>query len=142
VADKTLSKGRMKMKNKPQHEGSKKTPRSSDIKKSAKRTAPKDVKIEFFFSLQSNKIHITNLQRSPPSLPHLIIEMKVKSSAPGLLLLPRSSSLSVMSHLHTTRQATVILHMNKGNSVESQKYPRFKFNPQHVNDSSPIKLRY
>jgi hypothetical protein len=39
VAKKTSSKGRMKTKNKPQREGSKKTSRSGDIKKSAKRIA-------------------------------------------------------------------------------------------------------
>jgi hypothetical protein len=69
VADKTLSKGRMKMKNKPQHEGSKKTPRSSDIKKSAKRTAPKDVKIEFFFIAikQDPYNQSTEIATLPPS---------------------------------------------------------------------------
>jgi hypothetical protein len=39
-------------------------------------------------------------------------------------------------HLHTMRQANLILHMNKGNSVEPQKCPGFKFKPRHVNDSS------
>jgi hypothetical protein len=39
-------------------------------------------------------------------------------------------------HLHTTRQVNVILHTNKGNSVEPRKCTGFKFKPRHVNDSS------
>jgi hypothetical protein len=39
-------------------------------------------------------------------------------------------------HLHSMRQANVILHTNKGNSVETWKCPRFEFKPRHVNDAS------
>jgi hypothetical protein len=39
-------------------------------------------------------------------------------------------------HLHTTSQANVILHMNKGNIVEPEKCPGCEFKPRHVNDSS------
>jgi predicted HicB family RNase H-like nuclease len=40
---------------------------------------------------------------------------------------------------YTTRQANVILHTNKGNSVEPQKCLEFKFKLRHVNDSSQSK---
>jgi hypothetical protein len=45
-------------------------------------------------------------------------------------------------HLHTTRQANTILHTNQMIKVKLSKYIGFKFKPQHVNDSSHIKLRY
>jgi hypothetical protein len=39
-------------------------------------------------------------------------------------------------HIYTMRQANIILHTNKGNIVELQKYSRFEFKHWHVNDSS------
>jgi hypothetical protein len=38
--------------------------------------------------------------------------------------------------LHTTRQANMILHMNKNKSIKPPKSPRFEFKPWQVNDSS------
>jgi hypothetical protein len=62
------------------------------------------------------------------------------SSAPGLLLLPRSSSLSIVSHLSPTHHET-----NKHDSpyeqigVKEPKYPGFEFKLLQVNDSSQSK---
>jgi hypothetical protein len=39
-------------------------------------------------------------------------------------------------HLHTMRQANVILHTNKIKVVQPPKYPVFEFKPRRVNDSS------
>jgi hypothetical protein len=39
-------------------------------------------------------------------------------------------------HLHTMRQANVILHTNKIKVVELPKCPGFEFKPRQVNDSS------
>jgi hypothetical protein len=61
-----------------------------------------------------------------------------QSSAPGLLLPPRSLSLPTMSHLALAHHET-----SKRNSpnetrikVKQPKCPRFKFKPRQVNDSS------
>jgi hypothetical protein len=61
-----------------------------------------------------------------------------RSSAPGFLLLPRSSSLHIMPHLPSTHHET-----SKCNSpnetkikVKQPKYLRFECNPRQVNDSS------
>jgi hypothetical protein len=45
-------------------------------------------------------------------------------------------------HLHTTSQANVILHMKRRIKVKLLKCSKFEFKPRHVNDLSPIKLRY
>jgi hypothetical protein len=45
-------------------------------------------------------------------------------------------------YLHTTRQANKIPHTNQRIKEKLSKCPRFKFKPQHVNDSSYIKPRY
>jgi hypothetical protein len=55
-----------------------------------------------------------------------------QSSAPSLLLLPRSSSLPTMLHLSPT-------HHETNNEVEPLKYPRFKFKPRQVDYLSQIK---
>jgi hypothetical protein len=46
------------------------------------------------------------------------------------------------SHLHTMRQANMILHIKQGIKVKLPKCPRFEFKPRHINDSSHIKTRY
>jgi hypothetical protein len=68
----------------------------------------------------------------------------LRSSTPGLLLLSRSSSLSVMSHMSPIHH-----EKNKHDSpheirikVKLQKCPKFKFNPWHVNNSLHIKSMY
>jgi hypothetical protein len=45
-------------------------------------------------------------------------------------------------HLHTMRQANVILHTNQRIKVKLPKCPGFEFKPRHINDSSHIKPRY
>jgi hypothetical protein len=61
-----------------------------------------------------------------------------QSSAPGLLLLPRSSSLSAMSHLSPTHHETSKRDSPQkiDSSVKHPKYPRFEFKPWYVNNSS------
>jgi hypothetical protein len=66
-----------------------------------------------------------------PMLGHL------QSSAPSVLLLPRSSSLPTMSHLSPTHHKTSkhdSPHEHIG--VKQLKYPGFEFKPWQVNDSS------
>jgi hypothetical protein len=65
------------------------------------------------------------------------------SSAPGLLLLPRFSSLHVMSHLPPIHHET-----SKHNSpnktrikIKQMNRPEFEFKPRHVNDSSQSNQR-
>jgi hypothetical protein len=71
----------------------------------------------------------------PPSIRHVLDHPW--SSALGLLLLPRSSSLPAMSHLSPTHHET-----SKRDSryeqigVKQPKYPRFEFKPRYINDSS------
>jgi hypothetical protein len=66
------------------------------------------------------------------------------SSAPSLLLLPRSSSLPTMPHLSPTHQETskCISPHGMDSRVELPKFPKFKFKPRQVNYSSQIKPRY
>jgi hypothetical protein len=60
-----------------------------------------------------------------------------QSSAPGLLLLPRSSSLPTMSHLSPTHHETRKHNSPYGQiGVKQLKYPRFKFKLRQVNYSS------
>jgi hypothetical protein len=64
-----------------------------------------------------------------------------RSSAPGLLLLPWSSSLPTMSHLSPTHHETSkcdSLHKHIG--VKQLKYLGFEFKPRQVNDSSQSNL--
>jgi hypothetical protein len=63
---------------------------------------------------------------------------------PSLLVLPWSSSLSIMSHLSPAHNETSkrISPHDTNNRVEPLKSPRFKFKPRQVNYSSQIKLRY
>jgi hypothetical protein len=51
-------------------------------------------------------------------------------------LYPHRCPLCHTCHLHIMRQANVIFHTNKDNSVEPQKCLRFEFKPRRVNDSS------
>jgi hypothetical protein len=67
-----------------------------------------------------------------------------RSSAPDLLLLPRSSLLDAMPHLppahhETSNRDSPNEHEGR---IEPQKYPEFKFKPRHVNDSSHVKPRH
>jgi hypothetical protein len=67
-----------------------------------------------------------------------------RSSAPGLLLLPWSSSLSTMPHLSPAHHKT-IKHVSPhkiDSSVEPLKFLRLKFKPRQVSYSSQIKPRY
>jgi hypothetical protein len=62
-----------------------------------------------------------------------------RSSAPGLLLLPRSSSLHAMPHLPPAHHETS--KHNSPNEIkikekQKQNYPGFEFKPRQVNDSS------
>jgi hypothetical protein len=54
---------------------------------------------------------------------------------------PRHCPPCHICYLHTMRQASVILHMNKGNIAELRKCPEFEFKHRHVNDSLHIKPR-
>jgi hypothetical protein len=61
-----------------------------------------------------------------------------QSSTPGLLVLPRSSSLLAMSHLSPAHHETSkhdSSHETKI-TVKQPKCPRFEFKPRQVNDSS------
>jgi hypothetical protein len=60
-----------------------------------------------------------------------------RSSAPGLLLLPRSSSLHAMPHLPPTHHETSKRDSpNETKVKEKQNNPGFEFKPRQVNDSS------
>jgi hypothetical protein len=67
-----------------------------------------------------------------------------RSSALGLLLLPRSSSLHAMLHLPLTHHETSKRDSPNEHEgrIEPQKCPGFEFKPRHVNDSSHIKPRH
>jgi hypothetical protein len=66
------------------------------------------------------------------------------SSAPSLLLLPRSSSLPAMPHLSPTHHKTSkrVSPHETDSRVEPLKFSRFKFKPLQVNNSSQIKSRH
>jgi hypothetical protein len=49
---------------------------------------------------------------------------------------PRCCTSCRTCHLHTMRQATVILQRNKDKRKTKQNYPGFEFKPRQVNDSS------
>jgi hypothetical protein len=79
-----------------------------------------------------------SIVRSPSTRPMLD---HFHPSAPGLLLLPQSSSLHAMLHLSPAHHET-----SKHDSphdikikVKLPQHPRFEFNPWHINDSSQIK---
>jgi hypothetical protein len=62
-----------------------------------------------------------------------------RSSTPGLLLLPRSSSLHAMPHLPPAHHETSKHNFSKQNKDKrktKQNYPRFEFKPRQGNDSS------
>jgi hypothetical protein len=110
------------------------------------------------FFMKLNKIHIPKLNKKPALLipfarcrshtmsPDLSIVWPLnirlvldhpRSSAPGLLLLPWSLLLPIISHLSPTHHETSKCdspHEQIG--VEPLKYPEFKFKQRHVNDSS------
>jgi hypothetical protein len=67
-----------------------------------------------------------------------------RSSAPSLLLLPRSSSLPTMLHLSPAHYETSKRDSPHETKVHVRllKCHRFEFKPWHVNDSSHIKPRY
>jgi hypothetical protein len=88
-------------------------------------------------------VHSADLTQCHPtsqSLSHRVPDLcnHPWSSAPCLLLMPRSSSLPTMPHLPPAqmRQANVILHTNKIKVVEPSKCLGFEFKPRQVNDSS------
>jgi hypothetical protein len=62
-----------------------------------------------------------------------------RSFAPGLLLLPQSSSLHVMLHLPPEHHETSKRDspMNQRIKVKQSNHPEFEFKPRQVNDSSP-----
>jgi hypothetical protein len=76
--------------------------------------------------------------RSPSTRPVL---NHARSSAPCLLLLPRSSSLPAMPHLSPTHHETSkrVSPHETGSRVELPKFSRFKFKLRQVNYSSQIK---
>jgi hypothetical protein len=67
-----------------------------------------------------------------------------QSSAPSLLLLPRSSSLPAMPHLSPTHHETSkwVSSHETNSRVEPPKFPRFKFKLRQVNYSSQMEPRY
>jgi hypothetical protein len=80
--------------------------------------------------------------KAPPDLliarPPSIRPMRPsRSSAPGLLILPRSSSLHTAPSTCTPRdKQTRFSKRNKGKRKIKQNYPGFKFKPRRVNDLS------
>jgi hypothetical protein len=65
------------------------------------------------------------------------------SSAPSLLLLPRSSSMSAMPHLSPTHHETskCVSPHETDSRVEPPKFPGFKFKPRQINYLSQINPR-
>jgi hypothetical protein len=63
-----------------------------------------------------------------------------RSSAPGLLLLPRSSSLHAMPHLLVAHHETSKHDSPNKTKIKDKQneLSRFEFKPRHVNDSSQL----
>jgi hypothetical protein len=95
---------------------------------------------------RASSLHVPGADRTrrhptsqPPS--HRVPDLcdHTRSSAPGLLLLPRSSSLHVMSHLPPAHHETSKRdspNETKIKEKQKQNYPGFEFKPRQVNDSS------
>jgi hypothetical protein len=91
------------------------------------------------------RLHTTSPNLSiiwPPSTRPVLDHLR--SSAPSLKLLARSSSLPAMLHLSPTHHETSkhISPHEIDSRVEPPKFPEFKFKPRQVNYSSQIKPRY